>query len=280
ALNKPGGNITGITSTNAQLGAKWIGLMHDLLPNATRFALLVNPRVRANTAGMATDIQGAAATIGLQVEVLYGETVSELETALASAAQKASGRSHDCSRRSVPRPPRPDCGAGVAPPFACDLRQPRLARSWRVDELRNGLDRHIPPGRRLLRPDSQGCEADRSARAASDQVPFRHQPENHQGARPHYLRQFAHARRRGDRMSSRRQFITLLGGAAVAWPLAARAQQASKIPRIGMLSPGPYELAATLDAFQQAVRELGYTEGQNIAIERRLEVGSAPKPCS
>src|SRR5499425_2423487 len=67
----------------------------------------------------------------------------------------------------------------------------------------------------------------------------------------------------------RRHFITLLGSAAAAWPLAARAQQASRIPRIGMLSPGPYELAATLDAFQQAVRELGYTEGQNIAIERR-----------
>jgi putative ABC transport system substrate-binding protein len=91
ALNKPGGNITGITSTNAQLGAKWIGLMHDLLPNAMRFALLVNPRVRANTAGMATDIQGAAATIGLQVEVLYAETVSELETALVSAAQRRAG---------------------------------------------------------------------------------------------------------------------------------------------------------------------------------------------
>ena len=91
ALNKPGGNITGITSTNALLGAKWIGLMHDLLPNAMRFALLVNPRVRANTAGMATDIQGAAATIGLQVEVLYAETVSELETALASAAQRRAG---------------------------------------------------------------------------------------------------------------------------------------------------------------------------------------------
>ena len=65
----------------------------------------------------------------------------------------------------------------------------------------------------------------------------------------------------------RRAFITLLGAAA--WPLAARAQQASKIPRIGVLSPGPYEPAATLDAFQQGVRELGYTEGQNIAIERR-----------
>ena len=70
-------------------------------------------------------------------------------------------------------------------------------------------------------------------------------------------------------MIKRREFITLLGGAVASGPLAARAQQASKIPRIGMLSPGPYELAATLDAFQQGVRELGYTEGQNIAIERR-----------
>jgi putative ABC transport system substrate-binding protein len=60
---------------------------------------------------------------------------------------------------------------------------------------------------------------------------------------------------------NRREFITLLGGAATAWPLAARGQEASKIPRIGMLSPGPYELAATSDAFQQEVRELGYTEG-------------------
>jgi putative ABC transport system substrate-binding protein len=91
ALNKPGGNITGITSTNAQLGAKWVGLMHDLRPNATRFALLVNPGFQVNTAAMATDIQGAAATIGLQVEVLYAGTIGELETALAGAAQRQAG---------------------------------------------------------------------------------------------------------------------------------------------------------------------------------------------
>jgi ABC-type uncharacterized transport system substrate-binding protein len=67
----------------------------------------------------------------------------------------------------------------------------------------------------------------------------------------------------------RRTFIALLGSAA-AWPLAARAQQASKIPRIGMLSPGHAELdAPTSDAFQQGLREFGYIEGQNIAIERR-----------
>src|SRR5215468_5917407 len=49
ALNKPGGNLTGITSVNNQLGSKWVGLMHELLPNATRFAVLINPEVRMNT---------------------------------------------------------------------------------------------------------------------------------------------------------------------------------------------------------------------------------------
>ena len=66
-------------------------------------------------------------------------------------------------------------------------------------------------------------------------------------------------------MMRRRQFITLLGGAAVAWPLAARAQQpVSKIPRVGIIDP-----AAQWDPFRQGLRELGYIEGRNIAIEYR-----------
>jgi putative ABC transport system substrate-binding protein len=44
ALNRPGGNITGITSVNNQLGTKWVGLMHELLPNATRLAVLADPK--------------------------------------------------------------------------------------------------------------------------------------------------------------------------------------------------------------------------------------------
>jgi putative tryptophan/tyrosine transport system substrate-binding protein len=91
ALNKPGGNITGITTINAQLGTKWVGLMHELLPSATRFALLVNPEDRMNNIGMITDVQGASAALGLQVEVLYASTSNELETALASVVQKQAG---------------------------------------------------------------------------------------------------------------------------------------------------------------------------------------------
>jgi putative tryptophan/tyrosine transport system substrate-binding protein len=65
----------------------------------------------------------------------------------------------------------------------------------------------------------------------------------------------------------RREFITLLGGAAVAWPLAARAQQPGKIYTIGLLSPAPFTLSYA--AFSDALRELGWIEGRNLAFERR-----------
>jgi putative ABC transport system substrate-binding protein len=71
----------------------------------------------------------------------------------------------------------------------------------------------------------------------------------------------------------RRDFIALLGGTAVALPLAARAQQPAKVPRVGILSPAASEAAATLTAFREAIRDLGYVEGQTIALDFRLSQG-------
>jgi len=66
----------------------------------------------------------------------------------------------------------------------------------------------------------------------------------------------------------RREFITLLGGGAVAWPLAARAQQPAKVPRIGIIDDAPI-----WDYFRKGLRDLGYVDGQNIIIEYRSAQG-------
>ena len=79
----------------------------------------------------------------------------------------------------------------------------------------------------------------------------------------------------------RREVIKLIGSAAAAWPLGARAQLATKIPQIGVLSLGRGDKSdasrATLDAFMPALHELGYTEGQNIAFDRKFADGDANK---
>jgi len=70
----------------------------------------------------------------------------------------------------------------------------------------------------------------------------------------------------------RREFITLLGGAA-AWPLAARAQQANKLPTIGFLGTNPSIESSRVAAFVQRLRELGWIDGRNLAIEYRWAEG-------
>src|SRR5215468_6025360 len=72
----------------------------------------------------------------------------------------------------------------------------------------------------------------------------------------------------------RRKFLATLGGAAAAWPLAARAQQAAKVPRIGYLALGPASARiGWVKALRSGLRDLGYVEGRNIVIEFRWADG-------
>ncbi len=69
----------------------------------------------------------------------------------------------------------------------------------------------------------------------------------------------------------RRSFITLLGGAAAAWPLAARAQQATGQPLVGLLSPlSAAAWVHIVGAFRRGMRDLGYVEGTNVAFASAL----------
>src|SRR5262249_20858318 len=80
SLHRPGGNITGVTSMNAEIETKRLGLLHELLPRATRFAVLVNP----NSPLAESDIKNAqmsAKAIGGQIEILTASTNREIDAA-------------------------------------------------------------------------------------------------------------------------------------------------------------------------------------------------------
>ena len=80
----------------------------------------------------------------------------------------------------------------------------------------------------------------------------------------------------------RREFITLLGGAAAAWPLAARAQQGERVRRIGVLSniaEDDPQMKARFGAFRQGLEKLGWSEGRNVRIDTRFGAADAQSRC-
>jgi len=87
SLNRPGGNVTGITDMATDVAGKQLELLHELLPGAVRFALLVNPS-GASTEVTITEVQSAASAMGRQIEVLRVRTPGEIDTAFKTLKQK------------------------------------------------------------------------------------------------------------------------------------------------------------------------------------------------
>jgi hypothetical protein len=112
-------------------------------------------------------------------------------------------------------------------------------------------------------------EASGSPSASADQIRTGHQSSDRQGDRPRSAADAACPRRRGNRMIRRRQFITLLDGAAVAYPVGARGQQTGKLPTIGFLGADASAFTPWTAALVARLRELGWIEGRTIAIEYR-----------
>jgi putative ABC transport system substrate-binding protein len=87
SLAQPAGNATGVNNFSSELGAKRLGLLHELLPNASVVAALFNPATAANKATL-KDVQAAAETFGQRVRVANASTSSEIETAFEALARE------------------------------------------------------------------------------------------------------------------------------------------------------------------------------------------------
>jgi putative ABC transport system substrate-binding protein len=86
SVARPGGNLTGINFFSTELAAKRLGLLHELVPTATRIAVLVNPS-NPNTESQVRDVETAARAMGMQIQVLNASNVREIDTVFTSLAR-------------------------------------------------------------------------------------------------------------------------------------------------------------------------------------------------
>jgi putative ABC transport system substrate-binding protein len=87
SLNRPGGNVTGITSLNSGLAAKQLGLLHQLLHRDARFAVLINPG-NPQIRSVLADVQAAAAAMGQQLEIITAASARDISSAFGEAVRK------------------------------------------------------------------------------------------------------------------------------------------------------------------------------------------------
>ncbi len=91
SLNRPGGNLTGVTNLNAEIGPKRLELLHAVVPRATIIALLVNPTIPTIAEPLSRDLQAAASTLGLKLQVLHASTERDFDTVFATLVKLQAG---------------------------------------------------------------------------------------------------------------------------------------------------------------------------------------------
>ena len=253
SYNRPGGNVTGVALLVDVLGAKRLGLLREIVPAATLIAVLLNPTWPTFDTQL-NDVQEAARAVGQQIHILRANTEREIDAAFDTAKEVRAGAMmvgpstfftvrRDqivgfAARDALPTiyGQREFMAAGALMSYATNL-----ADAYRQAGVYSG--KILGGARPAELPVVQSAKFElvinlKTAKALGLTVPD----------------SAARHRRRGDRMI-RREFISLLGGAA-AWPLAAGAQQADRLRRIGVLmslAADDPELQARLAAFAQGL---------------------------
>ena len=139
SLNRPGGNVTGVTMLSVELEPKRLELLHELVPHAAIIALLVNPANPQCRDRNRETLQAAARTLGLQLHVLHASTERDFDMAFATLAQLRADALVIGTDAILQQPERTARRSGGPPRGAHDLPIARVRRGRRPDELRRQL---------------------------------------------------------------------------------------------------------------------------------------------
>ena len=163
SLNRPGGNVTGVTQMNVEVAPKRLELLHELVPTASVMALLVNPTDPALAETTTKEMQAAARTLGLELHVLNASTERDFDAVFAKLIQLRAGGLVIGADAFFTSQSEQLAALAVRHAVPAIYQVSRVRCGRRSAELRIGHYGLIPPGRRLYRPHSQGREAGRSA---------------------------------------------------------------------------------------------------------------------
>ena len=197
---KPGGNVTGINFFAFQVTAKRLGLMHELLPKATRFAVLVNPNNAPSTESTSNEIKKAAHDLGLDVLFFKASTSAEIDAAFTAMARERvdalfiGGDSFFLGPSAI-------CHIGDTRQVTRELSCARDGRNRPAYELWNQPCRHVSPSWHLHRQHTQRRQAHRTSGAAIDQVRIRDQSADGAFTTDRNSTYASRPRRRGDRIA-------------------------------------------------------------------------------
>ena len=264
SLARPGGNATGLSSQVADLAGKRLELLREIVPGLRRLAIMGNVGNPFTVLELG-EVQAAAGALGLEVHTLEIRRAQDIAPAFEALKGRADAL-YVCIDALA------NANRIRINTLALGARLPTMHGSRDYVEA-GGLMSYGPNYPDLFRRAADYVDKILHGAKPGD-IPVEQPTKfdlvmNLTTAKALGLDNPAYAarpRRRGDRMK-RRDFITLLGGAAT-WPLAVRAQQPPKISRVGIIDDLP-----NWNAFRQGLRDLGYLEGQNIAFEYRYADG-------
>jgi putative ABC transport system substrate-binding protein len=133
SLNRPGGNLTGVSTLTVELGPKQLEVLRELVPTATIIALLVNPTNPTNAERLSRDLQAAARILGLQLHVLHASTERDFDAVFASLPQLRAGALVIGSDPFFDSHSQQLAAFGLAPRDAHDVPISRVRRGRRPD---------------------------------------------------------------------------------------------------------------------------------------------------